>query len=212
MTIDYYYSVASPPCRSVLLLAKALDVELNLKKTSVRNNETKTPEFLKLNPQHCVPTLVDNGFSIWESRAILGYLANKYAKDDSIYPKDPQKRAIVDQRMYFDIGTLFPRLREYLMALRSGKAPSAETIAKLEEAFQLLDKFLEGEEWVAGSKITIADYTLVISASLTDVLEYDIGKYNNVTKWLSRAKKTIPGFDEVQETGNAELKKMFQPK
>jgi hypothetical protein len=47
-----------------------------------------------------------------QSHAINAYLVNKYAKDDSLYPKDPQKRAIVDQRLHFDSGVLFPRMRD----------------------------------------------------------------------------------------------------
>lgn len=66
--------------------------------------------FLQLNPQHTVPTLKDGDFAIWDSHAISAYLVDKYGKDDSLYPKDLQKRAVVDQRLHFDSGVVFPRL------------------------------------------------------------------------------------------------------
>ncbi|KAJ9583904.1 hypothetical protein L9F63_021752, partial [Diploptera punctata] len=199
MTIDFYYSINSPFCRSVRLLATTLGIELNLINVNTRNNETRTPEYLKMNPQHLVPTIEDNGFVLWESRAILGYLANKYGKDDSLYPKDPQKHAIVDQRLYFDMGTLYPVLRAYFMSIRTGTPFSPEDSAKLEEAYQLLDKFLEGQDWVAGNNITIADYALSITAAYAIPLQYDISKYKNVTNWLTRVKKTLPDFVQIQE-------------
>jgi hypothetical protein len=52
MPIDYYYSLVSPPCRSVMLVARALSVELNLRKISLKDNENTTPEFLKVSSAH----------------------------------------------------------------------------------------------------------------------------------------------------------------
>lgn len=77
MPIDLYYISLSPPCRAVLLTAKMVSVELNLKTVNLMTGEQMKPEFVKLNPQHTVPTIDDSGFILTESRAICGYLVNK---------------------------------------------------------------------------------------------------------------------------------------
>lgn len=58
-----------------------------------------------------MPTLLDDdGFSIWDSHAINAYLVSKYAKNDSLYPKDVKKQAIVNQRLHFDSGVVYATL------------------------------------------------------------------------------------------------------
>ena len=80
---------------------------------NLTEKEHLTPEFIKINPQHTIPVLIDDGLVLCESRAILTYLVEKYGKDDSLYPKDPRARAIVNQRLYFDMGTLYQRFGDY---------------------------------------------------------------------------------------------------
>lgn len=72
--------------------------------------------YLQLNPQHCIPTLDDNELVLWESRVILTYLVSMYSKDDALYPKDIRTRAMVDQRLHFDLGTLYQRTFEYFVS------------------------------------------------------------------------------------------------
>ncbi|XP_031639307.1 glutathione S-transferase 1-like, partial [Contarinia nasturtii] len=102
-----YMHTFSPPSRAVLLTAAELGVELECKVIELLKSEHKSPEFIKLNPQHTIPLLDDNGVLITDSHAICGYLVGKYGKDDRLYPKDLVKRAQVDAHLHFDSGHLF---------------------------------------------------------------------------------------------------------
>lgn len=95
----------------MVILLKHLKIEANLKEVNIFAGDTKTFEFLKLNPSHTVPTLVDDGFALFESRAILAYLVNKYAPGSDLYPSDAQARAKVDKVLYFDASAFFPAMR-----------------------------------------------------------------------------------------------------
>lgn len=101
----------SPGVRTVLLTAAAIGLDLELKEVDVAANEHRTDEFLSKNPQHTIPTLEDGGNCIWDSHAIATYLIGKYAEDDSLYPKDLYTRAVINQRLHFESGVLFPAVR-----------------------------------------------------------------------------------------------------
>lgn len=111
MGITLYHYHISAPSRSALLTARALHLDVDLKILNLEEKEQFREEFVALNPQHCVPTLIDEGFILWESQAIACYLANKYSKNDHFYPKNLEKRAIVDRLMYFGAATLFQEVR-----------------------------------------------------------------------------------------------------
>lgn len=134
---------------------------------------------------------------LWESRAILSYLANKYGKTDSLYPKDPIKRAKIDQKMYFDMGTLYLRFQEYYYVQVFEKKPAdPEKYKRLEEAMQFLDTALEGQKYATGENLTIADLTLIASISTVEVAGFPVDKYPNIKRWYATCKATTPGWDE----------------
>ncbi|KAH8416621.1 hypothetical protein KR009_004762, partial [Drosophila setifemur] len=197
-TMDLYNMAGSPSTRAIIMTAKALGVELNSKNVNTFVGEQLKPEFVKINPQHTIPTLVDNGFVIWESRAIVVYLVEQYGKKDSpLYPEDPQKRALINQRLYFDMGTLYDSFAKYFFPLlRTGKPGSQESLDKVNNAFGFLNTFLEGQDYVAGSELTVADIVILATVSTTEMVDFDLSKFPNVDRWYKNAQKVTPGWDE----------------
>lgn len=210
MTIDLYYTPGSAPCRTVLLAAKALNIDLNLKVVDLHHGEHLKAEYLKINAQHTVPTLVDDGFAIWESRAIIAYLADKYGKDDSLYPKDPQKRGLILQRLFFDAGTLYQRFGDaYYPLMFAGVPITDDKIKKLEEAFEFLNTFLAGSEFAAGDNVTLADISLVASVTTVQAVDFDISKYPNVIRWLNKTKNVLPGYEEANGKNVQKFRELY---
>lgn len=182
-----------------------MGVKLNRVIVNTHEQEHLKPEFLKINPQHTVPTLVDNGFSLWESRAIMVYLIEKYGKDDTLFPKDPKEQALVNQRLYFDMGVLNLAFSEYYYPqFREKKAGDPEKFKKIEAAFDFLNTFLDGQTYVAGDHLTIADIAIITTVTTYVACEFKIKTYPNVAKWYETVQKQIPGFEE-----NVELAKEY---
>ncbi|CAG9787034.1 unnamed protein product [Diatraea saccharalis] len=209
MAIDLYYTPASAPCRLVLLVAAALNIELNHNLIDLRAGEQLTPDFLKINPQHTVPTIVDEGFALWESRAISRYFFNKYGEGSTLYPEDPQARALVDQTLDFDLGTLYPRFAQYFYPQIFGGAPADEgLLKKLGEGLGFLNTFLESRdgEYATGPQMTLADLSLVATVSTIDVAGISLKPYPSVAKWFELVKDTAPGY----QTANGEGIRLFK--
>ena len=202
MPIDFYQETASPPCRAVALTAALLGVELNAKEIDLDSEEHLKPEFLEMNPQHTIPTIDDNGYHLWESRAIMTYLAEQYGKDDSLYPKDAKTRSVVNQRLYFDACTLYKAFADYYYPELFFNGPkNQQEKTGIDTAFSFLDKFLEGQDFVAGKTLTLADLTIVVTVATYETVDYDFSKFKNVARWYAKVKSTIPKYQEITEPG-----------
>lgn len=159
-----------------------------------------------MNPQHCVPTIVDDGFILWESRAIYGYLANSYDKSGKLYPADPKKRAKVDQKLQFDIGVLYQRLGKYYLAATANVPLDPES---KEDGLVLLEDDLGRHVFAAGDDLTIADYAIAASVGCFDAAGVPLEDYPNITRWRKELDALGVGIPKDTVDG---LKKIFTKK
>ncbi|XP_017773783.1 PREDICTED: glutathione S-transferase 1-like [Nicrophorus vespilloides] len=197
MVVELYYVPSSPPCRAVLLTARAIDLKMNLNFINVMEGEQFEPYFLKMNPLHTVPTMKDGDLSLGESRVIMTYLVNKYGKTDALYPKDPKKRAMVDQRLYFEIVALNPHIRDYIFPVFFEESVlNKSAIPGICSVLNIINNLLGKTAFFAGETLTIADLSLVTYISTLDVLDFDLSQYQNIIKWYERVKKSAPGYED----------------
>ncbi|XP_017116480.2 glutathione S-transferase 1-like [Drosophila elegans] len=195
---------ASPPVRAVKLTLAALEVPYEFVEVNTLAKENLSEEFLKKNPQHTVPTLEDDGHFIWDSHAIIAYLVSKYGKNDSLYPKDLLQRAVVDQRLHFESGVVFANgLRSITFPLfRNGLTNiPKERYDAIIEIYDFLETFLAGNDYIASSQLTIADFSIISTVtSLEAFVQVDTAKYPKVSAWIKRLQQ-LPYYEEANGKG-----------
>ncbi|XP_018349477.1 PREDICTED: glutathione S-transferase 1-1-like, partial [Trachymyrmex septentrionalis] len=211
MPVLYYFPL-SPPSRAVMLVVEAIGLEMELVVLNTMAGEHLTPEYEELNPQKTVPFLIDDDLKISESRAIMAYLVDQYGQDDTLYPRNIEARALVNQRLYFDLSNLFASIFEcYLKVLRKEiDTCDPAQFEKLLENFQIMNNFLEGQAYAAGDNLTIADLSLVASVTTAMIFGFDLGEYNNISDWLERIQTSAPGYEKANGEPVEIFKQMVQ--
>ncbi|KAK5642247.1 hypothetical protein RI129_008414 [Pyrocoelia pectoralis] len=208
--ILYKYKLdLSPPTMSVQMMLKALDVRCEEKDVDIFDKEYMNKEFIKINPQRSIPTLIDDGHILWDSHAILIYLVKKFGKEEEYYPSEPLKRAVIDQRLYFESCNIFGLLRLIARPIvyHQYKGVSDYNIYECNDTYERLNLFLEKTKWVAGDDITVADFSLIPSVtSLDSFVPIDSTKYPNILKWIDRAKEWP--FYDINQRGVDDFTKL----
>lgn len=208
-----YIDNNSPASNAVKLAIRSLGLkDIEVKELNVSKGETNTPEFIAINPQHTVPTLIDNSHILWESRAILTYLVESRVPGHRLYPTNPKVRSVINQRLYFDACTIIPRLYEFIYPIYLNKTTeiSKEIQDKIYEMFGFLEGFLEKSKWVAGNDVTVADMAIIVSIVALVEIGVNMDKYPNVKRWIDQCKK-LPGFEEYHP-GMVEWVGLIKPK
>lgn len=183
--------VTSINVRKVLWALDELDLAYQREDWGLPIRDPKVPEFLALNPNGQVPVLVDNGFALWESNAILVYLAER-DQASSLLPRDIQLKALVLQWLGWQVSDLNPTWMYAIHALirrtpgYDDTARTADSLARWGAKMEVLEAQLSrGEGFVTGAQFTIADIALGLS----------------IHRWMAvpGEKRVLPAIDDYYQ-------------
>jgi len=215
MTVEIYGMDLSAPCRILYMTCEALGLEYTKHEVDLFKGENKTPEYLKMNPQHTVPTLKDGDFCMNESRPAAAYIIAKHGKDDKLYPKDVATRAVVDQRLYFDMGTFYKAIGDIMYPqMFGGETPGQDKYDKLKEVMGWVNDMVKPTGYAAGTDcMTLADICFVATVSTALATEhFDFSPYPEVLAWFEKVKGEIPNYEKANGEGCAKFGGIFKEK
>jgi glutathione S-transferase len=193
----------SPNCQKVVALAHEVGTPLELAAVELFKGEARTPAMLAKNPNGKVPILEDGDFVLWESAAMLPYIAAKAGRGD-LAPTTPRERAEVDRWTAWQGAHFGPAIRkvafERIVKKLVGRGAPDEAVVKagMEEfavTASVLEQSLGSKEYVCG-RLTVADFHLAPYAALTASCGLDLGAYPKAAAWLDR----MLARDSMQKT------------
>jgi glutathione S-transferase len=188
-----YQFPLSPNCQKVVALAHELGLPIELATLDLFKGEARTPAMLAKNPNGKLPILEDGDFVLWESTAMLTYMAGKAGRAD-LAPTTPRERAEVERWTSWQGAHFSPAIRkvafERIVKRLAGLGAPDEAVVKagIEEfatVASVLEQSLGTKEYVCG-RLTIADFALAPSAALTASCGLDLDPYPRAKAWLAR--------------------------
>lgn len=188
-----YETPLSGNCHKVRLLLSILELEHEGVPVDLTAGEQKRPEFLALNPLGKVPVLDDGGHVIWDSQAILIYLARKYGGAEW-WPEEAEGQGEIAQWLAFSANEMLngPALARALVKFkREGNLAGAQERAR--QALGILDRWLADHDWLALGRPTIADIACYPYAGLAWEGGVPCEPYAAMTAWLERV-EALPGY------------------
>ncbi len=177
----------------VRLLLSLLRLKHETVAMSLVKGEQREPWFLKLNPRGQVPTLDDDGTVVWDSMAILVYLARKYGGEKWL-PVDAKEMAEVMQWLaVMENETLYGlgKARVICKFKFPGNLEDAQLLGR--KALDVLEQRLAAHQWLALERVTIADIGCFPYVALASEGEIHLDAYPSVRSWIDRI-KSLPGF------------------
>jgi glutathione S-transferase len=183
----------SPACQKVVAVAHEVGVPLELATVELFKGGARTPAMLAKNPNGKVPILEDGDFVLWESTAMLVYIAATAGRED-LAPTTPRERAEVERWTSWEAAHFGPAIRkvafERIVKKVAGLGAPDEAVVKVGiEEFaaraSVLEQSLGTKEYLCG-RLTIADFALAPYAVLTASCGLDFEPYPNAKAWLAR--------------------------
>ncbi|TDH13414.1 hypothetical protein EPR50_G00057180 [Perca flavescens] len=208
--LEVYLDLLSQPCRAIHILLGCTNIPHTVRTVALRKGENRTPEFTKLNPMQKVPVMVDNGFVLTESDAIMKYLVTKYEVPQHWYPRQPERRARVDEYTAWHHTHTRPHAaRVFLLEIINpppppGADPAADglpvdqarlgrALSELEDTLDRLeDMFLRRQPFLCGDDITVADLLAVCELMQPEMSGRDVlQRRPGLQRWRGRVQAAV---------------------
>jgi len=200
-----YHHPVSSNSRRVLMAAMHMGTPLETTEVNLLSPEDRR-RLEELNPNSKVPVLQDGEFTLWESCAIMQYLADR-TLGQTLYPDNIIVRADINRWMLWACQHFAPALsiltfERIWKGVRGMGGPDPVEIARGEKQIQqfatVLNNHLENREWMVGNQISLADYAVAAPLMYMEQAKLPLGDYQHIMKWFERIqqletwKKTIP--------------------
>ncbi len=182
------YTWTTPNGRKISILLEELGVEYTAHSINIGEGEQKTPEFLAISPNNKIPAIVDHdtGLTLFESGAIMVYLADKYGK---FLSTDPMKRARAMEWLMWQMGGFGPMLGQThaFHHFNPGVSEWGEDrfLTETKRLYGVLDRRLADRDYIA-DEYSIVDMACWPWASRHEWQSIDLADYPNVREWYQR--------------------------
>jgi glutathione S-transferase len=195
MSIELFVFPPSPRAFKVLAVANHLGLPYEMKLVNLVKGEQRAPEYVALNANMKMPTLRDGDFVLWESNAIVQYLAAQRPQS-GLLPEETRGRLDVTRWQFWDLahwdpacaGFIFEYLvKPVLLGITDG--PDKAALARSEEQFHrsaaVLDAQLRGRTYVTGDTLTLADFVLAAPLNVAEIAHIPIAPYAEIKRWFA---------------------------
>lgn len=203
--IELFVFPPSPRAFKPMAVANHLGLDWTLRRVDLVNGEQNSAEFAALNPNRRMPVVKDGDYILWESNAIMQYLAGR-RPESGLLPADERGRLDVTRWQFWDVAHWDPTTTIFLVEnllkpviLKSGE-PDAAAIAKGTETFHrlaaVLDQELTRHEFVAGDGLTVADFSLGAPLNLGALGRFPLEPYAAIKRW-HQALCALPSWQQT---------------
>ncbi|MGZ6176245.1 MAG: glutathione S-transferase family protein [Candidatus Binataceae bacterium] len=206
MTVELYVFPPSPRAFKVLAVANHLGIDYTVRLVDLRKGDHRAPGYAALNPNMKMPTLKDGDFVLWESNAIIQYLAD-LAPEKGLMPADAKGRANVArwqfwESAHWDATCAVFVFENLVKPMLMGGTPDPAALKKAEEPFQrfatVLNTELRGKRYILGDKLSLADFSLAAPLTLAEAAHIPIAPYEEVQRWFKEM-AALPAWQKTEK-------------
>jgi len=204
MTLKIHAFPLSPRSFKVLWAANHLGLEYEMKLVDFTKNAQNDVAYLALNPNGRAPTLEDNGYVLWESNAIVEYLAS-LKPEAGLLPEDLRGRLGVTKWLFWESAHWDPACAVFafervVKKLFARGEPDPAEIAKGEQLFARAGKVLDGvlakNRYVAGEKLTVADISVGAALCISEEARFPLEPFRAIQRWQADI-KSLPSWGKT---------------